>query len=212
MDKVSILIADDHELIHKGISDILMNIPKYFIAGHAFNGKEVIDLAREIKPDIILMDISMPKVNGLEATRKIIQEQPGTKIIALSQHEEREYVTQMLEAGCFGYLLKNSRKDEIITALDMVTRNKKYINPNMIDMLMSGDNDKNENQGIRLTNRELEVLKNISEGKNNPEIANQLSISVRTVETHRRNLMQKLKVSSVVELLKAASKLKLIDL
>ena len=212
MEKLRILVVDDHELIHKGISDILINIPQYILIGQAFSGKEAIQKAGELKPDIILMDISMPEGNGIEATREILKINPWIKIIALSQHESKEYLTQMLGAGCSGYLLKNSRKDEILTALDMVSRNKRYINPHMIDLLMNSIDQGKDIKQIKLTHRELEVLKNIIAGKNNPEIANELCISVRTVETHRRNLMQKLKVNSVVELIKKAVKLKIIDI
>lgn len=210
MDRKKVLIVDDHELIHKGISDILVNLQEYILVGQAFSGEEAVQKTRELEPDIILMDISMPGGNGIDASRKILSTHPGIKIIALSQHDSKEYITQMLDAGCLGYLLKNSRKDEIISALEMVSRNKRYINPQMIDLFMSERNK--DPDKIKLTRRELEVLSSISEGKNNPEIAEALNISVRTVETHRRNLMQKLKVNSVVELIKKGVKLKLIEI
>jgi DNA-binding NarL/FixJ family response regulator len=209
MHKVRILVADDHQLIHNGISDILQNNEQFEIVGHAYSGKEAIELARKINPDIILMDISMPNGNGIEASRKLLAKNSEIRIIALSQHDEKQYVSQMLQVGCLGYLIKNSPKEEILTALDNVAKGKKYVNPSMIDLLMSKYSEKNIQQ---LTSRELEILKNIAEGKNNPEIANHLSISIRTVETHRRNLMQKLKVNTVVDLLKYAIKHKLIDL
>lgn len=206
-----ILIADDHEIIHIGITNVLENNPEFLITGHAYTGKEAIEKADTLKPDIILMDISMPEGNGLFATHEIMKINPQIKIIALSQHDDNAYISQMIQAGCFGYLLKNSRKEEILKALASVVRGKKYMNPDIIDKLMSG-NSGFDNAQIRLTKRETEVLKKIAKGNNNPEIAHKLSISVRTVETHRRNLMQKLKAKTVVELLRQASKFKLIDI
>ncbi|MEN8248004.1 MAG: response regulator transcription factor [Bacteroidota bacterium] len=206
----TILIVDDHDLIHNGISDILHDATEYRIIAHAYNGDEAIKKANELNPDIILMDISMPIKNGIEATTSILSSNPEIKIIALSQHEENEYIVQMMKVGCYGYLLKNSRKDEILRALDDVKMNKKYMNPNIIDKMFLDNNDDVKNKSI-LTRRELEILNGIAEGKTNPEIADSLIISVRTVETHRRNIMQKLKANTVVDLLRSASKLKLID-
>lgn len=208
--KISILIADDHELIHNGISEMLQTETEYSIIGHAYNGEEATTMAIELKPDIILMDISMPKINGIKATTSILAKLPQTKIIALSQHEGNEYISQMMNAGCYGYLLKNSRKDEILRALYDVRMGKKYMNPNIINKLFPLDVDYFKEKSL-LTRRELEILKSIAEGKNNSEIAESLIISVRTVETHRRNLMHKLEVKTVVELLRKASNLKLID-
>lgn len=208
--QTTILIADDHELIHNGISEILHDASDYQIIAHAYNGNEAIRLAAEFEPDIILMDISMPEKTGIEATKEILEANPEIKIVALSQHDQSEYISQMMKAGSFGYLLKNSRKEEIIRALSEVSINRKYINPNIIDKLFSTHNEE-EDKDSKLTKRELEILIGIAEGKSNVEIAEQLTISVRTVETHRRNIMQKLKVNTVVELLRTASKLNLID-
>ena len=213
MKKINIIVADDHDLIHNGLTDILQDEIHFEIIGHAYDGNEAIKMSGEMQPDIILMDISMPERNGIEASKIILGKYPDIKIIALSQHEEKEYVVQMLQIGCQGYLLKNSRKKEIVKALERVSSGNKYINPDMIDLLMTVNQEDEIEQNIpKLTSRELEILQNIAAGKSNPEIANFLTISVRTVETHRRNLMQKLKVNTVVDLLKYASRNKLIDL
>lgn len=204
-----ILIVDDHELIHNGLSDFLQDASGYEIIGHAYDGVEAIAKTEELEPDIILMDISMPKKNGIDATTEILKDHPNIKIIALSQHEQKEYISRMMKAGCYGYLLKNSRKDEILRALSEVSSARKYVNSDLIDSLLTTSTDQKE-EAI-LTKRELEILRGIAAGKNNPEIADDFSISVRTVETHRRNLMQKLKVNSVVDLLRTASHLNLID-
>ena len=206
---VNILIADDHEVIHNGIRDILRSHKRYNIVGHAFNGEDAIIKALSIKPDIIFMDISMPVLNGIEATKEIRIKQPGIKIIALSQHEEKEYVYQFLKSGGDGYLLKNSKKKEFIDAIESVLSNRRYLSQDIADQLVtdsllkSGGMD--EQVQIHLTRREIEIIQQIANDKSNQEIADELNISLRTVETHRRNLMQKLKINSVVALMKYAT-------
>jgi DNA-binding NarL/FixJ family response regulator len=216
METVKILIADDHELIHIGISNILKSQKRYSIIAHAYNGKEAIELALLHKPDVIFMDISMPELNGINASLEIKSQLPDTKIIALSQHDENEYILQMLKAGGNGYLLKNSKKTEFIDAIETVLQNRRYLSNELSDQLITSTITTNaqppKTETVHLTQREIEIIKKIAEGKNNQEIANEFFISVRTVETHRRNLMQKLKVKSVVAMLKYASTHKLIDL
>lgn len=210
--KKKIIIADDHDLIHIGIKNIFSGESKYSIVGHAYSGKEAIEKAIELNPDIIFMDISMPDGNGIYATQEILKKNPNIKIIALSQYDNNEYLSQMINSGCSGYLLKNSRKEEIFEALKTVFEGNKYMNPNMINKFFAYESKSKQSIEQKLTKRELEILKNIAKGKNNPEIADELNISIRTVETHRRNLMQKLKVNSVVELLRYATKFNLIEL
>lgn len=153
----------------------------------------------------------MPKLNGFEATEEIIKKLPEAKIIALSQHEENEYLLRILKAGGSGYLLKNSKKEEFAEAIDTVLEGKRYISHHLSEQMISGIIDKvsgyssTDEEVVHLTRREVEIVQKIAEDKSNYEIAEELHISVRTVETHRRNLMQKLKVKSVVALLKYAA-------
>jgi len=210
MDIVRILIADDHQLILNGISDMLRPIKEYKIVGRASNGQEAVEKALSLKPDLIFMDISMPVMNGIEATKIISQELPSVKILALTQHEEREYVKQILKSGGSGYLLKNSKKDEFLEAIESVIAGKHYlskqISEQMIsDIITSEQENEEEQENVALTKRETEIIKKIADELSNQEIAEELHISLRTVETHRRNIMQKLKVKSVVSLLKYAS-------
>lgn len=211
MEIVNILIADDHQLILNGITDMLKPYKRYKIVGKAMDGKEAVEKAFELKPDIIFMDISMPGLNGIEATKIIVEKLPGIKILALTQHDENEYVLQILNAGGSGYLLKNSKKEEFEEAIESVLRGKKYlsreISDQMInDLLHQHSGRRNEkNAEIHLTKREIEIIQKIADDMSNQEIADELNISLRTVETHRRNLMQKLKVKTVVALLKYAS-------
>lgn len=210
METIRILIVDDHQLILNGISDMLRPIKQYKIVGRASNGREAVEKALSLKPDLIFMDISMPVMNGIEATKIISQELPSVKILALTQHEEREYVKQILKSGGSGYLLKNSKKDEFLEAIESVLAGKHYlskeISEQMINDFISTEQDKSqEDKDVTLTKRETEIIKKIADELSNQEIADELHISLRTVETHRRNIMQKLKVKSVVSLLKYAA-------
>lgn len=212
METIKILIADDHDLIHNGIINILRPFKRYSVVGKAINGEDAIEKAQELQPDIILMDISMPILNGIEATRRITAALPDIKILALTQHEEKEYVLEMLKAGSSGYLLKNSSKKEFVDAIESVLAgNKIYsaeISEQLIDDLLNplNETDKHTEGDIPLTKREVEIIQKIADDMSNQEIADNLHISLRTVETHRRNLMQKLNVNTVVALLKHASK------
>lgn len=210
MEIVRILIADDHQLILNGISDMLRPIKKYKIVGRANNGIEAVEKALSLKPDLIFMDISMPVLNGIEATKIITQKLPSVKILALTQHEEREYVKQMVKSGGSGYLLKNSKKDEFVEAIEAVTSGKHYLSKQISeqiinDVITTEQGSWAEEEEVTLTKREKEIVKKIADELSNQEIANELHISLRTVETHRRNIMQKLKVKSVVSLLKYAA-------
>ncbi len=162
------------------------------------------------------MDISMPKMNGIEATGILAPKLPDTKIIALTQHEESEYIKQFLKGGGYGYMLKNSSHQDFIKAIDTVLSGKKYLSYELSiaiaqEALEAGD-DKSKKPKIHLTRREIEIVKKIAEDKNNNEIADELHISLRTVETHRRNIAQKLNAKSVVSILKYAAKNNLINL
>ena len=216
MDKIKILIVDDHEVIHSGISGILKSEKGLEVIGNAYDGEEAITKAEHLKPDIIFMDISMPKMNGIEATSILAPRLPETRIIALTQHEESEYIKQFLKGGGSGYLLKNSSHHDFITAIDTVLSGKKYLSYELSiaiaqEALDVGD-DKSKKPKIHLTRREIEIVKKIAEDKTNNEIADELHISLRTVETHRRNIAQKLNAKSVVSILKYAAQNNLINL
>ena len=211
MEIIEILIADDHELILNGIRNMLKPIKQYKIVANAMNGEEAVEKAIELKPDVIFMDISMPLLNGIEAARIISEKVPEIKILALTQHEENEYVLQFLNAGGHGYLLKNSTKDDFIEAIDTVLSGgrflSKQVSEQMINKLVTKRDFTLEDEldNIHLTKREKEIIQKIADDFSNQQIADELHISLRTVETHRRNIMQKLKVKTVVALLKYAS-------
>jgi len=217
MKTIRILIVDDHEIIHSGIGDILKSQRNFEIVGNAYNGLDAVEKASGLKPDVIFMDISMPVMSGIEATQKIISENSNIKIIALTQHEEKEYVLQILKAGGKGYMHKNSKKEDFVNAINRVMNNERYLSHelsfSMIDEIMDkGEDNKSDQVKIHLTRREIEIIQKIAEDKNNQEIADEFRISLRTVETHRRNIMQKLNAKSVVSIIKYASQNNLIDL
>ncbi len=217
MEVVNILIVDDHQLILNGISDMLRSVKHFKIIGRASNGKEAIEKVISLQPDVIFMDISMPIMNGIEATGIISKQFPNIKILALTQHEESEYVQQILSLGGSGYLLKNSRKEEFVDAIVAVMEGKRYlsrqISDQMINDLLSPKAEVKEvSKLVPLTRREKEIIIKIADELSNQEIADELFISLRTVETHRRNIMQKLKVKSVVSLIKYAAQHNIIDL
>ena len=212
MEKIRILIADDHNFIIDGIIAMLKNDENISVIGTANNGKEAVELNDLLNPDIIIMDISMPVLSGIEATRHILSGNPTAKVIALTQHEDNEYILQFIKAGGMGYLLKTSKKHEFVEAIRIVHRGEKYLSKTvsniMLDNLMlSQKSDSSEKDSkILLTTREVEIIRLIANDLTNNEIADKLFISLRTVETHRRNLMQKLNVKTVVSLIRYAIK------
>lgn len=216
MDKIKIIIVDDHQVIHSGIVGILQNQEHIEIIDHAYNGLEAIEKAVALNPDIIFMDISMPDLNGIEACRQIISLKPDIKIIGLTQHDEHEYVVRFLESGGKGYLLKNSRQDEFLNAIQAVLHHKRYLSFELsvalTERALTSKNQEGNQEIVHLTRREIEIVKKIAHDKNNQEIADELNISLRTVETHRRNIAQKINAKSVVSILKYASQHNLIDL
>ncbi|MCK4420589.1 response regulator transcription factor [candidate division WOR-3 bacterium] len=205
---IKILIADEHKIFREGLSTLIEKEMDMEVVGEAGNGREAIKLAQELSPDIILMDITMPELNGIEATRKIISKYPGIKVIALSFHSDRRFVLGMIDAGACGYLLKECAFEELVRAIHTVIRNKTYLSPGISDILVEEyvNKSKKEKHPVfsKLTSREREILQLIAEGKGTKEIARELYISVKTVETHRRNIKGKLGTKSIAEMTKYA--------
>jgi len=207
--KIKVLIVDDHVLIREGIRSLLENQPDIEIIDEATNGSEAIQKTLELKPDIVLMDITMPVMGGIEATVKIKEAVPDTKILVLSVHEEDHYLSEILKAGASGYFIKGGTSSELISALHTVQEGHVFLYPTMTKKLVGsylvqlnkGINDRNY---INLTPREKEILKLIAEGYSNQDIASKLFLSPATVQTHRSNIMSKLQLHSRSELTKYA--------
>lgn len=214
---IKILVADDHQLIINGIKAMLEPIDDFTIVGEANDGIDVVSRAVELIPDVIIMDISMPGQSGIEATRSILKHSPEIKILALTQHDDSEYVVEMINAGAMGYLLKNARKEEFIEAIFSVANGKKYFSNKISNILLNNllknnSNDQEAENAVTLTKREREITQKIAQEMSNQQIADHLNISLRTVETHRRNIMQKLNVKNAVALVKYAVQNNLISL
>ncbi len=205
-----IVVVDEHKILREGLSTLIAKQPDMEVVGEATDGREALRLVDELMPDLILMDVTMPNLNGIEATRKIKSKNPEIEIIALSLHSDRRYVLGMIDAGASGYLLKECAFEELVRAINTVMSKKKYLSPGISDILIEEYVKKNTQDKptiySKLTPREREILQLIAEGKNTKEIAGYLFISVKTVETHRRHIKRKLRVDSVAELTKIAIK------
>ena len=203
-----ILLADDHAIIRQGLCSLLEKQPDIEVVGAAEDGQEAMELVREKRPDIVIMDISMPNLNGIDAARKITSELENVKVIALSIHSSRRFVTEMLKAGASGYILKECLFDELLDAIKTVKKGGIYLSP-MITGVVVDDYVKRlsgqyQPESPTLSAREREVLQLLAEGKSTKDIALHLHVSAKTVESNRRNIMDKLGIHSVAELTKYA--------
>jgi DNA-binding NarL/FixJ family response regulator len=208
MGKTTILIADDHALVREGIRALLSLQDDLEILDEAANGKEAVEKAERLKPDIILMDIAMPGLGGLEATIEIKKTNPDTKILVLSQYDDQEYVRRLLKAGVSGYILKQSVGKDLISAIRAVAKGEFYLYPTITSGVVAGflgkDAPAEDSPYEQLTDREKQVLKVIGEGHNHKDIANLLNISVKTVIAHQTNISEKLNIHSRAGLMKFA--------
>lgn len=205
MAEIRILIADDHSIVRKGLRSTLEEEPDYKVVGEAANGREAVRIAEQLVPDVAIVDIGMPQLNGIEATNQIQKLSPKTRVLILSMHSDETYILRALTAGAKGYLLKDTAENDILAAVHAVVQGKAYFSPAIAKVLLEdyvgflrrrGLNDSYE----LLTEREKEVLQLLAEGKSNKEVANVLGLGVSTVETHRMNLMQKLNLHSTAEI------------
>ncbi len=210
---IRVLLADDHQIVRDGLRAMLARSLDVEVVGEAENGRDAVKLAREIRPDVVVMDIGMRELNGIEATRQITSEMEGVRVVALSMHSDRRYVSEMLAAGASGYLLKDGAFDELATAIRTVAEGRTFLSQGVSDVVLedyrrhlSGNSaPTNLSGGTRqLSGREREVLQLIAEGQSTKEIAAQLQLSAKTIETHRRQIMEKLGIYNVAGLIKYA--------
>jgi DNA-binding NarL/FixJ family response regulator len=213
MKTISIILADDHKLIRDGIKTLLKKNNQFDVIGEAGNGEELIKKIDTLLPDLILIDITMPKLNGLDAIAELKKINANLKFIVLTMHEEGDYVMKAIHAGAQGYLLKNCEFEELEKAIITVYEGGKYYNSVISNLMIENlaNQKKNEEEIPELTNRELEVLKLVAEGLSTKLIADKLFISPRTVETHRVNMMKKFEVHNTVELLRKCVQAKIIS-
>ncbi len=208
---IRILLADDHALVRQGFRMILEAQPDMEIVGQAGNGREAVELAEKLRPDVVIMDVAMPELNGIEATRRLGASLPRTRVLALSMHKDSMYVREILRAGARGYLLKDSGDADLVAAVRAVAKGEGYLSPGVSDAVLADYRKHVTDPLDLLTSREREVLQMIAEGKTNKEIATALNLSVYTVEAHRGRIMEKLNLHSTSELVRFALRNGLID-
>ncbi len=205
MKQIRILLADDHNVMRRGLRLLLERQPNFKVVGEAADGREAVEVALTARPDVVVLDIAMPILSGIEAARQISSALPGVAVIILSMHSDEGYVLRALKAGAKGYLLKDSAEDDVIAAIEAVSAGKAFFSPEISKILVEDYVREMKKRGSEdsyelLTSREREVLQLLAEGKSNKDIAALLNLSPYTVETHRRNLQDKLNLHSVAEL------------
>ena len=206
MKKLRILLADDHIVMRTGLRALLERQPNLEVVGESENGRNAVEQAASLTPDVVVMDVGMPVLNGIEATKLIVTEHPTTSVVILSMHSDESYVMRALKAGARGYLLKDSAESDLIRAVQAVAAGKSFFSPAVSKVLLDDYVRKLKRTGVddpyeTLTPREREILQLVCEGKSNKDMANMLNLSVYTVETHRANIMEKLNLKGVPELI-----------
>jgi DNA-binding NarL/FixJ family response regulator len=213
-----ILIADDHEIVRRGLKSVLEAQPDYEVIGEALTGREAVDLARRQKPDLVIMDIGMPELNGLEATRQLLKEFPAIEVLILTMHESEQVIREVLDTGARGYILKSDAGRELVAAVDALRRHKPYFTTKVSEMVLTGylrgggrSEEPCDVPRLQLTPREREIVQLLAEGKANKEVATTLNISVKTAETHRARIMAKLNIRSIGELVRYAVRNRIVE-
>lgn len=212
---IKLLITDDHQLFREGIVNLLSASSDIEIVAQAENGEDAIAKAKKLKPDVVIMDIGMPVMNGVEATRILSKELPQVKVLALSMHSDKQYIKEILEAGAYGYLFKNCTYDQLTEAVSTVSQGKKYLSDKITEVLIQdylGQGDEVKDDKQELSEREFEILKLMAEGKSTREISEMLFISVKTVGTHKQHILEKLELKTTADLIKYAIKKGIVSL
>jgi two-component system response regulator NreC len=216
MGKTRILIADDHGIVRKGLRLQLEQREEFQVVGEASDGREAVRMAEELEPDVVIMDIAMPNLNGIDATAQMVKRNPQLKVLILSMHSDESYLTRALTAGVKGYLLKETADLDLYRAVQVVAQGKVFFSPNIANTLLEDYMRQLQQRGLRdsyelLTDREKEILQLLAEGKSNKEVATILDLSVYTVETHRTHIMQKLNLHSSADIVLYAVRKKIIS-
>jgi len=217
MKNLRILIADDHDLVRRGLKALVETHPGWEICGEADSGRDAVTKVEELRPDIAILDISMPELNGVEATRRIRKISPHTEVLILSVHQSDQLIREILDAGAKGYIVKSDSDRDLVIALEALASHKPFFTPSATEMLLNGYTKSGahtplpEPLGERLTSREREIVQLLAEGKSSKEVASDLGISVKTAETHRANIMRKLDLHSVSELVRYAVRNEIIE-
>ncbi|MGD1046562.1 MAG: response regulator transcription factor [Bacteroidota bacterium] len=212
MNKIRILLADDHPMVRSGLIKLLEPYKEFVVVGEAGDGEEAVEMTKQLEPDVVIIDLSMPKLSGIEATKLIRKNNPITKVLVLTMYDNEEYVYQIFKCGAGGYMLKNTGKDDLAAAIRAVAKGETFFSPRVSEIMVNAYLRKADareelplnNEDIPLTKREKEILFYIADGLNNSQIAEKLFISARTVDTHRTNIMQKLDIHDAANLVRYA--------
>ena len=210
MKKIRLLLADDHPLIREGFISLLNKSGTFEIVGIAENGKELVELAGQLSPDIVLSDINMPVMNGLEAIEEIVKKYPSVRTVVLTMHEERAYIIKALKLGVYGYILKNIERLDLEKAIVSIYEGEKYFSPVVTNILAESVVNPGQSTVAELTAREKEVLDWVAKGYSTKQVADKLGIGTRTVESHRVNMLKKMKVNNTAELVRKAIEMKIL--
>src|SRR5260221_13821153 len=205
MTKVRVLLVEDHKVMREGLRMVVNREPNMEVVGEADNGFAAITLTQELRPDVVVMDVSMPELNGLKATEMLKTRLPGTKVLILTRHTDSSYVQQLLRSGASGYVLKQSASEELVRAIQRVAGGQKHLDPAITDQVVSsvcGESGSRGSRGNRLSRREEDVLRLVALGFLNKEIADRFQISIKTVETHKANAMSKMGMSSRIDIVR----------
>lgn len=217
MKPLRILVADDHDLMRRGIKTLLQTHAGWEVCGEAHTGREAVSQTEELKPDIVVLDISMPDLNGMEAARRIRKACPNTEVLILSLHFSDQLIREIVEAGVRGYIVKSDSDRDLIVAVETLAKHKPFFTPRATEVILSNFNGAGSKVEVpetvhdRLTSREREIVQLLAEGKSSKEVANSLNISVKTAETHRANIMRKLQLHTVSELVRYAVRNQIIE-
>ena len=217
MGTLRLLVADDHDVVRKGLCALLTEQPGWEIAAEASDGREAVEKAKKLRPDVTVLDISMPHLNGLEAARQILKDVSTTKILILTMHDSDTLIREVLNAGARGYVLKTDAGSDLVNAVDALRRNKTFFTPKVAQMVLDGYLKKDpkpkeaDAPGARLTPRQREIVQLLAEGKSSKEVAVSLNLSVKTAETHRANIMRRINCHSVTEIVRYAIRNKIIE-
>jgi DNA-binding NarL/FixJ family response regulator len=217
MPALQLLLADDHEIVRQGLRSMLETQRDCKVVGEACDGRQAVTMTKQLNPDVVILDIGMPSLNGLEATRQILKMRPQTKVLILTMHESDSVIREVLDAGARGYILKTDAGRDLVSAVDSLRRNKTFFTSRVSQMILDGflKGDKKPQEaaphGERLTPRQREIVQLLAEGKSSKEVAVALNLSVKTAETHRANIMRKLDCHSVSEVVRYAIRNKIIE-
>jgi DNA-binding NarL/FixJ family response regulator len=211
-----ILVVDDHAVVRRGVRSLLESHQGWEVCGEATTGRDAVEQSRQLRPDVVVMDLSLPELNGLDATRQILKDTPGTEVLVLTMHRSEELARDVLRAGARGYIMKSDAGEHLIAAVDTLRQHKPFLTSTVTsfvlkDFVRRGDSAQADLSPVGVTSREREIIQLVAEGRSNKEAASTLGISVKTIEAHRANIMRKLQLRTVSDLVRYAIRNKIVQ-